>query len=88
MKFEEALKAMRKGRKAVYREEVYWIDDDNPQQVVRYEFDDNDGFLDTSTICVAKLHGADFLSDNWFLLSKELEKDLFEEKIDDFRKRN
>lgn len=76
MRFEEALKAMREGKKVTYHEEIYWIDDEN--EVVRYEFDDFDGFLDTSTINIACLHGGDLMSENWTILNDELVKQIFE----------
>lgn len=66
MNFESALKAMREGKKVKYHEEIYWIDaDDDPQKVVRYEYDETDGFLVTSVVCVAILFGADLLAEDW-----------------------
>ena len=76
MKFEEALKAMREGKKVVYREEIYWIDDEN--DIVRYEFDDDDGFLDTSIIHLASFFGRDIMSKDWLILSDELDRQIFE----------
>ena len=46
MRFEQALQAMREGKKVVYREEIYFIDDENSLR--RYQTD-VDGILDTET---------------------------------------
>lgn len=69
MKFEEALKAMREGKKVIYGDEIYWVDNEN--KVVRYEFDDIDGFLDTSTIHTACLYGGDLMSEDWEIFTGE-----------------
>lgn len=63
MKFEEALKAMREGKKVIYADEIYWVDDEN--KLVRYEYDFIDGYLDTSVIHNANLFGADIMSEDW-----------------------
>ncbi len=70
-KFEEALKAMREGKKVSYGNEIYWIDtDEEPQTVFRYEYDWNDGCLDTETVCPVRLFGADLLSEDWEIVDE------------------
>lgn len=62
MRFEQALQAMREGKKVVYREEIYFIDDENSLR--RYQTD-VDGILDTETSWYACLYGDDILSEDW-----------------------
>lgn len=67
MRFEQALQAMREGKKVVYREEIYFIDDENSLR--RYQTDD--GILDTETSWYACLYGDDILSEEWEILEDE-----------------
>ena len=67
MRFEEALKAMREGKKVVYREEIYFIGDEG--DIRRYQIDD-DGVLDTETSWYACLYGYDIMSEDWGILDE------------------
>lgn len=68
MRFEQALQSMREGKKVVYREEIYFIDDENSLR--RYETD-VDGILDTETSWYACLYGDDILSEDWEIVENE-----------------
>lgn len=70
--FEEALKAMREGRKVKYREEIYWMDDtDCVPTIKRYEYDDWEGQIDLDVEHTAHLYGADIMSDEWEIMPKD-----------------
>ena len=71
MRFEEALKAMREGKKVKYHEEIYFIDEDE-DTLRRYQ--EEDGILDTETSWLACLYGGDILSEDW-----EVVKDVAED---------
>lgn len=66
MRFEEALKAMREGKKVAYREEIYFIGDEG--DVRRYQIDD--GILDTETSWYACLYGYDIMSEDWEIVDE------------------
>lgn len=68
MRFEQALQAMREGKKAIYCEEIYFIDDENSLR--RYQTD-IDGVLDTETSWYACLYGDDILSEDWEIVEDE-----------------
>lgn len=69
MRFEQALQAMREGKKARYNEEIYFIDEDDDFSLRRFQTD-VDGILDTETSWYACLYGDDILSEDW-----EIEED-------------
>lgn len=68
MRFEQALSEMRKGKKACYREEIYFIDDEDSLR--RFQTD-VDGILDTETSWYVCLYGDDILSEDWEIVEDE-----------------
>lgn len=68
MKFEEALKCMREGKKVKYEESIYWIDEEN--EVVCYLYDYDDNYLDDSVVHIACLYGDDLMSEDWEIINE------------------
>lgn len=67
MKFEQALTAMRGGKKARYEGETYFIDGES---LVKYLEDDVYGFRDESVVVEATLYGDDIVSEDWEVIDE------------------